>query len=341
MADDEHLAMLKRGITAWNTWRAANPTVKPDFSRADLRKANLGGLKLSWVSSHSTDVSRRDFKGFDLSWADFSRANLSEANLNWAGLGLAVFRYTDLRGADLHRTSLGGAYFDGADLRGANLTNSRISGTIFANVDLSQVRGLETVIHQGPSSIGLDTIYQSKGKIPEIFLRGSGTGSEFMATIKALAGSIQFYSCFISYSSKDEEFAARLHADLQANEIRCWFAPEDLKIGDKLRPSLDEAIRLHDKLLVVLSENSVRSTWVEKEVETAFEKEIQQNRTVLFPIRLDDSVMETKQAWAADIRRTRYIGDFSGWKRHDPYKRAFERLLRDLKADGKSAAVSK
>jgi hypothetical protein len=84
--------------------------------------------------------------------------------------------------------------------------------------------------------------------------------------------------------------------------------------------------------MVLLSESSVSSPWVEKEVETAFEKERREKRTVLFPIRLDEAVMETGEAWAADIRRTRHIGDFRDWKNHDSYKKAFERLLRDLKA---------
>jgi hypothetical protein len=77
---------------------------------------------------------------------------------------------------------------------------------------------------------------------------------------------------------------------------------------------------------------------VEKEVETAFEKEQRQQQTVLFPIRLDEAIMEAKEAWAADIRRTRHIGDFCGWKNHDSYRAAFERLLRDLKA---TASASK
>jgi hypothetical protein len=42
---------------------------------------------------------------------------------------------------------------------------------------------------------------------------------------------IQFYSCFISYSSKDQKFADRLHADLQNKGVRCWFAPHDMAIG--------------------------------------------------------------------------------------------------------------
>jgi hypothetical protein len=65
-------------------------------------------------------------------------------------------------------------------------------------------------------------------------------------------------------------------------------------------------------------------------VETAFEKEEKEHRIVLFPIRLDDAVMQMDVGWAADIRRQRHIGDFTQWKAHDAYQHAFARLLRDL-----------
>ena len=104
-----------------------------------------------------------------------------------------------------------------------------------------------------------------------------------------------------------------------------------MRIGDEIRPRIDESIRVHDKLLIVLSESSLASTWVKKEVETAFEKETQQ-KLVLFPIRLDDTAMHTQEAWAADIRRMRHIGDFTRWKDHDEYQKVFARLLRDLQA---------
>ena len=95
---------------------------------------------------------------------------------------------------------------------------------------------------------------------------------------------------------------------------------------------IDESIRIYDKLIVILSENSIRSPWVEEEVEAALEKERKQDKLVLFPIRLDDAVMETAQAWAASLRRARHIGDFRAWKVHDQYQKSFDRLLRDLKA---------
>jgi len=79
--------------------------------------------------------------------------------------------------------------------------------------DPSTVKGLETAGHFGPSTIGIDTIYKSRGNIPEAFLRGAGVPEDFIVYMKSLAGNpIEFYSCFISYSSQDDEFARRLHA---------------------------------------------------------------------------------------------------------------------------------
>jgi len=340
MANPEHVEILRQGADAWNKWREENPKTEPDLIDADItgldlpgisfRRANLSGALLMFNDFSGADFRNAHLVGVDLynsvlTGVDFSRAfamrvNLSDAELNLAKFNGTYFEYVNLSLAGL----------DGSDFAGLTMHS-----TVFGDNDLSNVKGLESVQHIGPSTIGIDTIYKSKGNIPEAFLRGCGVPEDFIVHMKSLvAKPIEFYSCFISYSSKDDDFAQRLHADLQAQNVRCWFAPEDLKIGDKFRMRIDEAIRVHDKLLLVLSENSVRSAWVQKEVETAFEKErCQDNKPVLFPIRLDDAVMQSDQAWAADIRRTRHIGDFSRWKDHDAYQQAFQRLLRDLKAE--------
>lgn len=125
----------------------------------------------------------------------------------------------------------------------------------------------------------------------------------------------------------------RLHADLQAKGVRVWFAPHDLRIGARIRPAIDESIRIHDKLLLVLSEHSVSSKWVGQEVETALGRERTESRTVLFPIRKDEAVMESREVWPALLKNTRNIEDFTHWEDHDSYEKAFGRLLRDLKAE--------
>ena len=150
---------------------------------------------------------------------------------------------------------------------------------------------------------------------------------------KLLAPILSFYSCFISYSSKDQDFAERLYADLQNKGVRCWYAPQDMKIGDKIRSQIDDVIRIHDKLILILSEASINSEWVEDEVETAYENERRRKETVIYPIRLDNSIMESDTDWVSHIRRSRHIADFSNWKDDDVYQKAFERLMRDLKAE--------
>jgi hypothetical protein len=77
---------------------------------------------------------------------------------------------------------------------------------------------------------------------------------------------IDFYSLFISYSTQDQPFAERLHADLQDKGVRCWFAPHDLQSGQKIHEQIDEAIRLNEKLLLILSPASMASKWVKTEI---------------------------------------------------------------------------
>lgn len=171
-----------------------------------------------------------------------------------------------------------------------------------------------------------------------MFLRGCGLPDSFIAHMHLLVGkAIEYYSCFISYSNKDENFARRLYNDLQGAGVHCWFAPEDLPRGAKIRPGIEQAIRKHEKLLLVLSAQSVESNWVEQEMETAQERERQKQKLVLFPVRLDDAVMQVKEGWPAYLRNTRNIGDFTRWKEHDSYQKALQRLLSDLKTTDTSS----
>lgn len=63
---------------------------------------------------------------------------------------------------------------------------------------------------------------------------------------------------------------------------------EDLKIGDRFHDRIEESIRLYDNVMIVLSAASVRSRWVERDLTAAWERENRENRSVLFPIRIDE-----------------------------------------------------
>jgi hypothetical protein len=238
----------------------------------------------------------------------------------------------NLSKADLRSATLPNANYP-ADLTDADLTGVHLGETVLANLDLSRTKGLDSCVHQGPSIIDHRTLQRS-GQLPLSFLRGCGLPDSLIEYLPSLLNlPLQFYCCLISHSSKDDEFARRLRADLRDEDILCWFAPEDMRIGDDQDETIDKAIRMRDKLLLTLSENSIASAWVRKEVQNALAEKEQYGRQLLFPIRLDDAVMDTTEQWAHDIRRNRHIGDFRLWKGPDVYRKAFERLLRDLKVE--------
>ena len=328
MANPEHLKILKQGVDVWNEWREKNPLIEPDLSGA-----NLEYLRLEEIDFNKTNFRKANLTGVYLFWVGLNQSDLSFANLHRATIFVSFAHKAQFIESDLTYANLKMGSF-----QGANFSSTRTGYTSFNDINFDNTIGLESVLHNAPSSIGIDTIFKSKGNVPEMFLRGCGVPDEFISYARSVveAGKfLQFYSCFISYSNRDQSFADRLYTDLQNKGVRCWFAPEDIKIGDKFRNRIDESIRIYDKLLLVLSENSVSSQWVEKEVETAMGREREQNKTMLFPVRLDNSVNETKTGWPADVRRTRHIGDFTRWKDHDSYQKAFDRLLRDLKAKEK------
>jgi hypothetical protein len=159
--------------------------------------------------------------------------------------------------------------------------------------------------------------------------------------ITSIAGAVQYYTCFISYSTKDQAFADRLYADLQAKGVRCWFAPYDIKGGRKIHEQIDEAIRVHDKLLLILSAHSMASDWVGTEIANAREREAREKKQMLFPITI--APFEEVKQWkkfdadrgtdsAREIREY-YIPDFSNWDRDNgAYQKEFEKLVAALKA---------
>jgi hypothetical protein len=82
MANDEHVAKLKRGM--WNTWRDENPRILPDLREADLRGTDLSGANLIKANLGGAILSRAHLTGAILSRADLSGAILSGANLRGA-----------------------------------------------------------------------------------------------------------------------------------------------------------------------------------------------------------------------------------------------------------------
>jgi hypothetical protein len=363
MANPKHLEILKRGVETWNEWREEHPEIEPDLNAANLQSTDLKGADLKLANLRGANLEAANlslrpkgdgtYKRAILSGADLSHANLTFSNLTFAeliytNLERAHLNYTILRAADLGYANLVHADVFNVDfthvfLHKTNFSYAFLDSATFGNNYLGETIGLDVVEHIGPSFIGVNTLYRSENKIPERFLVGCGVPDEFITYLPSILGArraIQFYSCFISYSTRDEEFARRLYSRMRDEKLRVWFAPEEMKGGEKLYEQIERAIQLHDRLLLVLSESSMQSDWVITEIQRARETEIREGRRKLFPISIVE--FEKVKAWrrfdadtgkdlAKEVREY-FIPDFSNWKEYDAFERAFGRLLRDLRA---------
>ncbi len=346
MANSEQLKILGQGVVAWNNWRLTNPEELVDFRYANLIEADLRDIDLNKANLNGAILNGANLERAKLRAAKLNGASLYKANLKKADLHSVRFRDADLSEAILIGANLADAYFAETTLNGANLRGAHATGTTFGNIDLSKVEGLDAINHFGPSTVGIDTFYKSGGSIPEIFLRGCGVPDDFTAFFRSHFGqqeATRFYSCFISYSTKDDEFAQRLYTRMRDEHLRVWFAPEEVKGGQKLFEQIERAIQSHDRLLLVLSEHSMQSGWVTTEIRNARHIEVSEKRRKLFPIRLMG--FDVLEKWtcfdgdsgkdlAVEIREY-YVPDFSNWRDDTAFETAFNRLLQDLRAEEK------
>lgn len=297
------------------------------FRECDLTRLNTANSSFSQCAFGKTQLVRAELHTSKFDTCDFDFANLSDALLQ-----KCTFEGSSLFGTCLARAILDRVHFDDVDFTGAEFTESILAHLSVTRSDLGAAKDLDTARHARPSSIGIDTLVMSRGRLPLEFLRRTGMPDDLIEHESQRRTTASTYqSCFISYSSDDETFARRLHQDLERAGIRTWFAPRDLKIGDPLRPAIDKSIGLHDKLLIVLSKSSMSSQWVEQEVESALARERREKTLVLFPICVDDAIFMAGEGWAALLRHTRYIGDFRRWSNIADYNNSFTRLVRDLK----------
>jgi uncharacterized protein YjbI with pentapeptide repeats len=351
MANEEQLAILRRGVDVWNNWREENP-----YAFVDLRHANLSETDLRGANLSRTDLAEANLDGTNLRRAFLSQANLrktllKKANLKKALLVEANLNEANLSNANFSQATLYGASLQGALLIGSNFFRTYVGDTIFANSDLSQIIGLEQTAHNNPSFITTDTFVLSKGNIPKVFLRGCGLSDWEIESIRLYDPdlsnddfiniqntifdlrrhqALQVSSLFISYNHGDGAFVDKLENYLNDKGIRFWRDIHDATAG-RLEKVVNRAMRLNPTVLLILSQYSLKSDWVEHEVRTARELEKEIGRDVLCPVALDDSWKNS--SWPKRIMEQvmEYnILDFSNWTDDSKFENTFNKLIDGL-----------
>jgi uncharacterized protein YjbI with pentapeptide repeats len=111
MANDEHVALLKQGVDAWNAWRRENPDMRPDLSDADLEGADLSKANLEGANLRKANLSGVKLIAARLSEADLEGANLLEAKIGVVNLAPGARSRHDLELLPANVKSRG-AHFD-------------------------------------------------------------------------------------------------------------------------------------------------------------------------------------------------------------------------------------
>jgi hypothetical protein len=255
----------------------------------------------------------------------------------------ADLRGTQLAAADLQRANLTGADLRGADLRsglvrGAEFSQALVGWTGFGDLDLSAAKSLETLQHEGPSTVGVDTLYKSKGKIAGAFLTGCGVPPRLQ---ERLAGTgVQETAVadayFVSSSESDQSFCQHLCTRLREVQLRVWPVLEHAK-----PPAIGRGPACADKLIHVFTEASLGTEWLTTEVYLTRRREQEEGRRILFPVRLVPSERvrawscvdpETEEDVAVELREFA-IPDFSNWQNEAAVQSSWQRLLNDLAID--------
>ena len=342
--NEEHVAVVRSGTAAISAWRRDHPDVPLVLSYAeldglDLRNADLSHCRLYESSLRSSKLTGASLEGSDILEADFSDSDLTGSNLALCSICGMNLSGASMNGSDLAHSAvtahllncslqnldLSWTRFTNVEMTNVDLTGSYCSHTVFANVDLSGARGLDTLRIDAPCSVGIDTVFRSRGLIPRGFLEKCGIPRAAIESMLALLPTcLDYESVFISHSSNDRDFCSHLLSRLRELDVRAWYSPSDMRGGRRTLDQVMAAISSHDRCVLVLSESSMNSEWVKSELRAAARRENEAGRSVLFPIRLTS--MDRIRSWTcfdadsgrdlAALVRSYHILDFSGW--HDP-----------------------
>jgi uncharacterized protein YjbI with pentapeptide repeats len=356
MANPEHVKIVRQGAAAIAEWRRQNPGVPFDLTRADLREANLSGANLNGANlsgARAIDASlpearlraanlmQADLSGALLVRADLTVANLFAAllvgaDLTGASLVLASFFAADLTRAKLTRADLTNANFSSAVLSGTRFASARFGFTSLGDCDLSRTKGLSSVKHRGPSSIGIDTLIKSflrarnnLGPELEGFFLGAGVPKQALAGLARIVRAVGHYSCFICYGQPDLEFATKLRDDLVARGVPCWLYALDATPGERTWTEIGRRRREADKMVVICSAAALIRDGALKEIE----EQIDEEPDKMVPISRDSLWREPgfRVIRGRDLKPfllDKNYADFSDESRHED---SLQRLLKALR----------
>ena len=322
------------------------------FFRANMPRVSLAGSQLSGASLcrarlNSAILSHAVLKGADLSYADLSYADLDGADLSGADLTSTDFSWAsltnaNLRGATLTATSMMMANLTGADLRGARIVKcgmestilhrATAGGTLFSNCDLRTVIGLESMLHGAPSTISLDTLARSGGRVPRLFLQGAGVAEPLIAAQDVLTSERRTYPTLLLIGSMDDSrLAEQLCELLSLAHIPAWaLYPDDENALNTGEASLDHIV-YYDRLALLCTDAALENPLTSRYFSELVRSAKQGGSGDLIALGAGELFYQRKDRLCNALREGMAL-DLQGWEDASGLQHLAEQLVRELSA---------
>ena len=190
MAIDKHIKVLRKGVDAWNSWRAST-TIKPGLDNISFydkmplsRGAHLRneGLDLSNVNFQDADLKNSDFYDGYRQGANLANANLQEADLRSAKLWESNLSGVDLAFADVTNTQFQDAVFSRANLTGTELWKADLFPSRLTELSPYQ-HGKDVLTDKPVKKVGdlldriqeVEQLYRGQKQAVHFYFRGEST----------------------------------------------------------------------------------------------------------------------------------------------------------------------
>jgi len=235
LVNDDHLAILKKGVEAWNKWRQENPSIEPDLSGADLE-----GEILAEVDFCRTNLSKANLNSAILREANLFEANFEEANLTWSNFFNAYLMQAKLVKAKIREADFSNADLTKADLSEADLSESTLNNANLCEATLDQSTLIEAELKKADlSGANLKRAKLDRADLEDAKLLGANLTDATLTDAKLVGA---FFAGAILTDAKliktDLTLANLSHADL----TRVDFTGSNMVGTIMLEPILDGAI---------------------------------------------------------------------------------------------------
>jgi uncharacterized protein YjbI with pentapeptide repeats len=274
---------------------------KVQLRRGNLEQSNIAASSICEVDFRNARLGGTGFINSRISNSQFVEAKATAADFSGVHMARCQFESSDLSEVSFHNSKFANCRISRCKIIGADFSGAQFHQCVINDIDFS--RALQTDRMQIVDSRTNDSNQIQKNP--------------------TCSGLKYFRTCFLSYSWLDNEFVEQLSCTLSEFGVSIYLDKNEMSSTEWIETSLQKAIKSHEVLVLVLSENSEGRDWVKFEIEFA--------RTIgieVIPVVIDNPIGEKQ--WVKDIISAHKTIDFTQWRNENRFSMSRDLLLEHL-----------